>query len=42
MRNYSDLEELRKHAEGAKNIVIAGAGFIGLESASSIKAHLKD
>lgn len=37
LRTYSDLERLSQQAKGAKNIVIVGGGFIGLETTAMLK-----
>ena len=42
IRNINDCYKLRETAKQAKNIVILGASFIGLESAWSLKRDLKD
>ena len=42
MRTWSDLEALKANAKNAKNIVVIGASFIGLETAATLKASLKD
>lgn len=42
LRTVSDAHNISKAAREAKNIVIIGSSFIGLESASSIKQELKD
>ncbi len=36
------MEKLRNNAKDAKNIVIIGASFIGLETGASLKDFLKD
>ncbi len=36
-RGFSDITAIKKAAENAKDIVIVGANFIGLEMASNIK-----
>lgn len=38
LRNVKDAQNLRNHGHNAKNIVIIGAGFIGLEVAASLKS----
>jgi len=42
VREFEDAEALREAAKNNKKVVIAGASFIGLESASSIKSVVKD
>lgn len=44
LRTIKDYEEINKavRKEGVKNVTIIGAGLIGIETASSIKAALKD
>lgn len=42
LRNINDVEKIRDAGKKAKNIVIVGASYIGLESASAIKKELKD
>ena len=44
MRTIKDYEEINKAVrnEGVKNVTIVGAGFIGIETASAIKAALKE
>eukprot|EP01016_Furgasonia_blochmanni_P049289 TRINITY_DN7465_c0_g2_i3.p1 TRINITY_DN7465_c0_g2~~TRINITY_DN7465_c0_g2_i3.p1 ORF type:complete len:491 (+),score=141.74 TRINITY_DN7465_c0_g2_i3:1-1473(+) len=42
VRTIEDAQRLRDSVKNAKNVVIIGASFIGLESASSIKKELKD
>lgn len=37
LRTYADLEKLTKQAKGAKNIIIVGGGFIGLETTAMLK-----
>lgn len=37
MRNWSDFEKIKDQLKNAKNIVIIGSGFIGMESASNLK-----
>lgn len=37
MRTFQDSENIKAKAKDAKNIVIVGASFIGLESASNLK-----
>lgn len=39
MQNFEDLLGLRAHLNSAKNVLIIGAGFIGLEVASSLRKH---
>ncbi len=43
LRNISDYKSINENIrkEGVKNVTIIGAGFIGLETASAIKAQLK-
>ena len=41
LRGYDDFEKIKNHAKNSENIVIAGAGFIGLESASNLKKAFK-
>lgn len=38
----TDVHQIKEVAATAKNIVIIGSSFIGLESAASLKAELKD
>lgn len=42
IREWSDITKLRDSLGSTKKIVIVGASFIGLESASSIKSANKD
>jgi len=42
LRNFSDIDSLKTSLQGAKKLVIIGASFIGLETASSVKDFLKD
>ena len=42
LRTYDDLERLRTRMRGAKNFVIVGSSFIGLEACSMIKKHFDD
>jgi NADPH-dependent 2,4-dienoyl-CoA reductase/sulfur reductase-like enzyme len=42
LRTYNDLERLRTRMRGAKNFVIVGSSFIGLEACSMIKKHFED
>lgn len=43
LRNLGDLEKIRKAVKDTtKNITIIGAGFIGIELSSSLKAEFKD
>ena len=42
LRTYDDLERLRASMRGAKNFVIVGSSFIGLEACSMIKKHFED
>lgn len=42
LRNYNDLEDLKSTLQDAKKLVIIGASFVGLETASSVKDYLKD
>jgi NADPH-dependent 2,4-dienoyl-CoA reductase/sulfur reductase-like enzyme len=42
IRNYHDAENIRDASRKAKNIVIVGASFIGMEAAACIKKQLKD
>lgn len=37
LRTYADLERLNNQAKNAKNIVIVGGGFIGLETTAMLK-----
>jgi NADPH-dependent 2,4-dienoyl-CoA reductase/sulfur reductase-like enzyme len=42
LRTYDDLERLRAKMRGAKNFVVVGSSFIGLEACSMIKKHFDD
>ncbi|CAK75778.1 unnamed protein product (macronuclear) [Paramecium tetraurelia] len=42
LRQFNDLESIRDKAKTAKNIVVVGASFIGMETASAIKKEFKD
>ncbi|CAD8059614.1 unnamed protein product [Paramecium primaurelia] len=42
LRQFNDLQSIRDKAKTAKNIVVVGASFIGMETASAIKKELKD
>ncbi len=42
LRTYDDLDRLRAKMRGAKNFVIIGSSFIGLEACSMIKKHFED
>ena len=42
LRTYDDLERLRAKMHGARNFVIVGSSFIGLEACSMIKKHFED
>ncbi|KAM3129129.1 hypothetical protein pb186bvf_018765 [Paramecium bursaria] len=42
LRQFSDAQGLRESAKTAKNIVIIGASFIGLETATSLRREVKD
>lgn len=42
LRTYDDLERLRAKICGAKNFVIVGSSFIGLEACSMIRKHFDD
>jgi apoptosis-inducing factor 3 len=42
LRTYDDVEKLRASMRGAKNFVIVGSSFIGLEACSMIKKHFED
>lgn len=42
LRNYGDLEKIKKSSTNAKNVVIIGSSFIGTEAASSYKNEFKD
>lgn len=42
LRNYNDLNNIKDTTRNAKNVVIIGASFIGIECASAIKGELKD
>ncbi|CAD8066794.1 unnamed protein product [Paramecium sonneborni] len=42
LRQFNDLQQIRNKAKEAKNVVIVGASFIGMETASAIKKELKD
>ena len=37
LRNYQDLNKIKEKTLKSKKIVIVGAGFIGMEMASSLK-----
>jgi NADPH-dependent 2,4-dienoyl-CoA reductase/sulfur reductase-like enzyme len=37
LRDYKDNQDIKATASGAKNIVIIGASFIGMEMASNLK-----
>ena len=40
LRSFQEFENIKKKAEHSKNIIIVGASFIGMESASNLKkAH---
>ena len=39
LRSLADSRAIIKHAEGAKRVVVAGASFIGLEVAASLRAR---
>ena len=42
LRTNQDQEKIKEACKGAKNIVIAGASFIGSECAASLKMHYKE
>jgi NADPH-dependent 2,4-dienoyl-CoA reductase/sulfur reductase-like enzyme len=42
LRNVNDALRLKEPTKNAKNIVVIGASFIGLETAGTIKNELKD
>jgi NADPH-dependent 2,4-dienoyl-CoA reductase/sulfur reductase-like enzyme len=42
LRSHNDQEQIKKLAATAKKVVILGSGFIGSESASSLKLQYKD
>jgi len=42
VRRFEDAEKVRNAAKGAKNIVIIGASFIGMETAANFKNEFKD
>ena len=42
LRSHNDQEAIKIASEHAKNVIIVGAGFIGSESASSLKLKYKD
>lgn len=42
VRRFEDAERIRTAAKDAKNIVIIGGSFIGMETASNFKSELKD
>lgn len=42
LRTYSDIEEISKHAKEAKNLVVVGSSFIGMEAASCLKKTYKN
>ena len=42
LREYNDVEKLRKKAKESSKMVVIGASFIGLEAAASLKDALKD
>jgi NAD(P)H-nitrite reductase large subunit len=41
-RTVNDVLNIKEAAKSAKNIVVVGSSFIGLESAATLKAELKD
>lgn len=42
LRRWEDYEKIRDAVKNAKNIVIVGSSFIGLESASNLKKANKE
>lgn len=42
IRNYQDAERIRDSSRQAKNIVVVGASFIGMEAAACLKKELKE
>lgn len=42
VRKFHDVENIRKAAQGAKNVVIIGGSFIGMETAANFKGEFKD
>jgi NAD(P)H-nitrite reductase large subunit len=42
LRSGQNQADIKLRAATAKNIVVIGTGFIGSESASALKMHLKD
>lgn len=42
VRRFHDVEKIRKAAQGAKNVVIIGGSFIGMETAANFKGEFKD
>ena len=42
MRSYQDFEKIKARVKDAKDIVIVGGSFIGLESASNLKKANKN
>jgi len=42
LRSAEDATKIKKGVEHAKNIVVVGASFIGMETASALKKELKD
>ena len=42
LRSFDDFERINNHAKDSENIIIAGGGFIGLESASNLKKTFKN
>ena len=42
LRTFDDMNQIREAAKDAKNILIVGGSFIGLETASALKGSLKE
>jgi apoptosis-inducing factor 3 len=42
LRDFSDVNGIKNSCTNSKKLVIIGASFIGLETASSVKDFLKD
>ena len=42
LRNFNDMENIRDAAQGAKNVVIIGGSFIGMETAAAMKNQFKE
>lgn len=42
VRSFGDLEGIRNASKGAKNVVIVGGSFIGMETAANFKNEFKD